>query len=68
MEPLIKYLKESGLKQTQLARMLDVSDVTVSNIVKGKRKPGFALAVKIEAVTGVPMERLRPDIYEQNLG
>ena len=63
MEPLVRYLKANNLKQTLLARQLGVTDVTVSNIVKGKRKPGFALTAKIEEVTGIPRHALRPDIY-----
>ena len=64
MVPLAKYLRDKNIKQTVLARQLGVTDVTVSNIVTGKRKPGLALAVKIEAITGIPLHALRPDAYE----
>ena len=63
MEQLTRYIRDNGLKQTTVAKQLGVSDATLTNILKGKRLPGYALARKIEAVTGIPRAQLRPDIF-----
>ena len=63
MELLDKYIRDNNLKQSVVARQLGVSDVTLSNILRGKRRPGFALTKKIEAITGIPRSELRPDIF-----
>jgi transcriptional regulator with XRE-family HTH domain len=64
MEPLVQYIRDNALRQSTLAKQLGIADATLSNILKGKRRPGFALAMKIEQVTGIPRSTLRPDVYE----
>jgi transcriptional regulator with XRE-family HTH domain len=64
MEPLNQYIRDNALRQSTLAKQLGIADATLSNILKGKRRPGFALAMKIESVTGIPRHILRPDVYE----
>lgn len=64
MEPLVQYIRDNSLRQSTLAKQLGIADATLSNILKGKRRPGFALVQRIEAVTGIPRSTLRPDVYE----
>lgn len=63
MEPLSQYIRDNNLTQTVVARTLGISDATLSNILKGKRKPGYALATKIESLMGIPRGLIRPDIF-----
>lgn len=64
MDALKKYLKRESLTQTRLAGMLGISTPTLSLILSGARQPGIALTKKIEALTGIPRHKLRPDVYE----
>lgn len=50
------WIAERNFKMYEVAQALDVTDQAVSMICHGKRKPGLALAVRIEKVTGIPVE------------
>lgn len=64
MEPLTQYMKERQLTRAELADQLGVSPSMLSLICLGRRQPGVALTKRIEALTGIPREKLRPDIFE----
>ncbi len=63
MNVITKYLKANRLKQRDFAIMLKASDAMISRIINGQRKPSHTLALRIEKMTGIPREKLRPDIY-----
>ena len=49
--------------QKSLAQMLSVSQQVVSHWRTGKQKPSAHNALKIEKLTGIPREQIRPDIF-----
>ena len=51
MNPILRYLKQTGLTQAQLSRMTDISAVQLSLWSRGKRKPSIEQAVKLEKGT-----------------
>jgi len=55
---LKELLKEKGLKQKWFADKVGVSEVTVSNWVKGKSYPKEEHLRRISEVLDVPAERL----------
>lgn len=48
------YLERTGETQEALAERLSVTPMAVSHWVNGKSKPSLQMALKIEAITGVP--------------
>lgn len=63
MDDLSRYMKERDLTRVGLAQQLGVTPSMLSHICSGRRQPGVALTKKIEALTGIPRENLRPDIF-----
>lgn len=57
-ESLSEFLAETGTTQEQLAESLEVSQATVSRIVRGLQMPEAALAIRIQELTGVSVEAL----------
>jgi transcriptional regulator with XRE-family HTH domain len=55
-EQLRAWLRRSKMKQKELARLLSVSEVYVSQLLKGIRSPGLANAFLIERHTGISAE------------
>ena len=53
---LADWRDRSKLKQKDLARMLDVTDAYLSQVLAGRRRPKLELLIKIEHTTGVPVE------------
>lgn len=62
-EKLIKLRKQNNLTQFQLAQVLEISEVYVRKLEKGTRNPSISLMLKIEAVFGVSMKEIFPDIF-----
>ena len=58
MEPLKKYLQESGISQHELSLKLGVSESIVSYYLNGKRRPGRDMALRISQLTGIPVLEL----------
>jgi transcriptional regulator with XRE-family HTH domain len=54
-ERLLQYCKRSHLKQYELADLLQMHNTTLSHVISGKRRPGLDIAVRIEALTGIPV-------------
>lgn len=54
-ERLVEYCKRSRLKQYELADLLLMHNTTLSHVMSGKRRPGLDIAVRIEALTGIPV-------------
>lgn len=57
---LAQWIEKRGLNGREAARMLDVHFTFLSNLVTGKRLPGRENAVKIERITGIPVEAWTP--------
>lgn len=51
--PLAKLLAQTGISQADLARNLSCSRSQVNRIAKGLRKPGRALALRIQQIYGI---------------
>lgn len=50
------WLERRGVNQREAAELLSITDVFVSQILNNVRTPGLANAVKIERLTGIPVE------------
>ena len=57
-KPVNDYLINKHMSPKQLAAKLGISESYMSMLRLGRRRPSPDLAQKIEAVTGVPFERL----------
>ena len=55
-ERLAQWIKRSKLNQIETARLIGIHETQLSQILAGNRRPGLDNAVKIEAVTGIPVE------------
>jgi transcriptional regulator with XRE-family HTH domain len=55
---LADYFERTKKSKRSLAKRLGVSESYVSFIAAGKRQPSLAVALKIEALTGVPAASL----------
>jgi transcriptional regulator with XRE-family HTH domain len=61
MNCLARWLKQNGIKQVELARLLRCSEPTVSLILKGERLPSRSLARRISKTTGLSLETVMFD-------
>jgi transcriptional regulator with XRE-family HTH domain len=55
---LADYFIQTGRTQESLASKLGVTPAYISLLTSGSRQPGLKLALRIEAMTGVPVEAL----------
>lgn len=55
-ERLAEYCRRCRLKQYELADLLGMHFTTLSQVLAGKRRPGLDTALRIERLTGVPVE------------
>ena len=60
---LIKLRKENNLTQFELAQILGISEVYVRKLEKCTRNRSIYLMLKIEALFGVSMKDIFPDIF-----
>lgn len=51
MEKLRTHLREAGIRQTEFAKQLGISDTYLSQILSGLRCPSISVAVAIERET-----------------
>lgn len=62
-EELVKLRKRHNLTQSQLAKLLGISEVYVRKLEKGTRNPSITLMLKIESEFSVSMKKIFPDIF-----
>jgi transcriptional regulator with XRE-family HTH domain len=53
---LAEYLAASGVSQAALAALVGVSQAHISRIAAGEAVPGPALAVRLAAAAGIPVD------------
>lgn len=58
MEALREFMTKRGLTQSSLAKMLDVSQPTVSDWINGNIKPSADRLIHISKKTGLSVDRL----------
>lgn len=61
--PLAKYRADKSLSLDALGEWFGVNKTTIMRWEQGKVPIPVKRLAKIAAVTGIPRERLRPDIY-----
>ena len=57
-ETLEQYIEDFSVNMSALARKIGISPVHMQQIVRGKVRPSPEVAVRIEAITGIPLRRL----------
>jgi len=62
--PLSLYREENGVTQHDIAAAVGVTRWTINRIELGDRQPSVSLARKLVRLTGIPISKLRPDIFE----
>jgi transcriptional regulator with XRE-family HTH domain len=55
-EQLKDWMRRRGFTQADAARYLEVDEPYVSVLSSGKRTPGLANAIRLERLTGIPVE------------
>ena len=55
-ERLAQWIKRSKLDQQETAALIEMDPAVLSKILVGRRRPGLDNALKIERVTGIPVE------------
>ena len=63
MEALTAYLARVGKTPAELARELGCGLTVVYYWKNGERQPSPAMARRLSAHTGIPLFRIRPDIW-----
>lgn len=62
--PLKKYRDENGISQGDLAVAVGATRWTINRIEAGERNPSIDLCKRLEAVTGIHRQKLRPDLFD----
>lgn len=55
-ERLAEWRDRSRISQKDMAAMFGITDSYLSQVLSGRRRPGLDIAVRIEALTGVPVQ------------
>lgn len=55
-DQLRDWMRRRGVNQHEAAELISITDVYLSQILNGKRQPGLPNAIKIERLTGIPVE------------
>ena len=58
MTSLKQYIKKNKMSQADLARAIGITEACVSFYLSGKRRIGRQTALKISAITGIPVLHL----------
>jgi DNA-binding transcriptional regulator YdaS (Cro superfamily) len=61
--PLTRWIISNKLTMRSAAERLDVACGTVHKWSTGKMNVGLNSVAKVERITGIPREELRPDVY-----
>jgi sulfate adenylyltransferase subunit 2 len=67
MPNLKNLFRAAGIRQRDVAEAVGRSEGAVSQWVSGERDIPADLVAKVEAVTGIPRHRLRPDLWETRM-
>jgi sulfate adenylyltransferase subunit 2 len=67
MPDLKNLFRASGKRQRDIAEAVSRSEGAVSQWVSGEREIPADLVLKVEAFTGIPRYRLRPDLWETRM-
>jgi sulfate adenylyltransferase subunit 2 len=67
MADLKQLFRQSGKRQRDVADAVGRSEAAVSQWVNGERDIPAELIPQVEAVTGIPRHRLRPDLWGANM-
>lgn len=59
-DQLRDWINRREFTQREAAKYLSFDETVMSNLLVGKRNPGLANAVKIERLTGIPVEAWMP--------
>jgi sulfate adenylyltransferase subunit 2 len=66
--PDLKLLfRQFGVRQREVAEAVGRSEAAISQWVNGERDIPAELAAQVEAITGIPRHRLRPDLWGDTL-
>lgn len=60
--PLKNWRAALGLNQAEAAERLGLPEPALSRYENGHRTPSFARAAKLSEKTGIPIEKLRPEL------
>lgn len=52
------FFDQTGIRQSDIAANVGISEAHISNIVNGKRTPSLTLAKKLSTETNVPIEAI----------
>ncbi len=63
MEDLKAYREQHKLSCADFGKLVGVTRVTVFRWEDGTRRIDLSLVPKITQITGIPRERLRPDVF-----
>jgi transcriptional regulator with XRE-family HTH domain len=58
-----KYIRDSGISQSELARRLGVSQPTVSDWISGKKTPSGDKVLLLSREMGISVERVLKSLY-----
>ena len=64
--PIRTYRQLHEISAKELAAKLNISDITLRSYETRKRKIPAEFAVAFEQLTGVPREKLRPDLFKRS--
>lgn len=53
---MVDWMRRRGFNQADAARYLEMDQPYISVLVSGKRSPGLDNAIKLERLTGIPVE------------
>lgn len=66
-EQMVDWMRRRGFNQADAARYLEMDQPYISVLVSGKRSPGLDNAIKLERLTGIPVEAwLATDLNESD--
>jgi len=57
---LAQWIERSKMSQREVARLLGFHVSVLNKVLKGHRTPGLATALRLERVTGIPVESWTP--------
>lgn len=65
MESLTRWIEATGKSRADLALELGVRRITIYQYEWGDRLPKPATAKRLSELTGIPLHKIRPDIWDK---